>query len=206
MDVGIIAQFFYYTLKNKTQHPLPSSWSAAALVVAFPLTSHSLGNLKFNSTAEEIGYLVGLCSTCFYLGSRLPQIIKNFKRGKTEGVHPFTFLLAVVANVAYASSVLLSKADDGQSYKTFVMEHLPWLLGSLGTVLLDFTVCIFIIQFFTKFRFCCNACSSENRKDWKEKRFLTTSLTNWWISTVKTNRFSERHNDLFLAINHNKTQ
>ncbi|CBY41396.1 unnamed protein product, partial [Oikopleura dioica] len=140
MDVGIIAQFFFYTLKNKTQHPLPKNWSAAAFVVAIPLTSHSFGaNLSFNSTAEEIGYLVGLCSTCFYLGSRLPQIIKNFKRGKTEGVHPFTFLLAVVANVAYASSVLLSKTDDGQSYKKFVMEHLPWLLGSLGTVLLDFT-------------------------------------------------------------------
>jgi uncharacterized protein with PQ loop repeat len=156
MDVGIIAQFFYYSLKNKTQHPLPPNWnfSAAALVVGLPLTNHSLGakvGLKFNSTAEEIGYIVGLSSTCFYLGSRLPQIIKNFKRGKTEGVHPFTFLLAVVANVAYASSVLLSKADDGQSYKTFAMEHLPWLLGSLGTVLLDFTVCIFIIRVFIRF-------------------------------------------------------
>ena len=29
----------------------------------------------------------------------------NFKRGKTDGVHPFTFLLAVVANFAYAFSV-----------------------------------------------------------------------------------------------------
>lgn len=55
--------------------------------------------------AQTAGYVIGLMSTVFYLGSRLPQIIMNFKRGKTDGVHPFTFLLAVIANFAYAFSV-----------------------------------------------------------------------------------------------------
>ena len=151
MDIGIIAQFFYYTLKNQTNHPLDwQSLSTAALVVGIPLTTQQTfgtEKLTFKSTAEEIGYVVGLMSSLFYLGSRLPQIIKNFKRGKTEGVHPFTFLLAVVANFAYAASVLLSKAEDDHSYKYFVMQHLPWLLGSLGTVALDLTIllqCLFL--------------------------------------------------------------
>jgi len=36
--------------------------------------------------------------------------------------------------------VLMSKNDDGSSYEEFIMDHLPWLTGSLGTVALDFTV------------------------------------------------------------------
>ena len=37
----------------------------------------------------------------------------------------------------------MSPRAPDQSYEDFVMEHLPWLTGSLGTVLLDFTVSTF---------------------------------------------------------------
>ena len=37
----------------------------------------------------------------------------------------------------------MSPRAPDQSYEDFVMEHLPWLTGSLGTVLLDFTVSSF---------------------------------------------------------------
>lgn len=139
MDVTIIGQFFYYTVKNNgSEQPDFSSVAAASVVTG--IYGISQRPFAFKSSAQEIGYIIGLLSSVFYLGSRLPQIIMNFKRGKTDGVHPFTFLLAVIANFAYAFSVLMSKDDDGSSYEEFVMEHLPWLTGSLGTVALDFTI------------------------------------------------------------------
>ena len=69
---------------------------------------------QFTDGAQTAGYVIGLLSTVFYLGSRLPQIIMNFKRGKTDGVHPGTFLLAVVANFAYAFSV--NTFENGKKY------------------------------------------------------------------------------------------
>jgi len=73
--------------------------------------------------AQTAGYVVGLMSTVFYLGSRLPQIIMNFKRGKTDGVHPITFLLAVVANFAYAFSVSSQKKTLFYAKKVIFLYH-----------------------------------------------------------------------------------
>ncbi|CBY11813.1 unnamed protein product [Oikopleura dioica] len=139
MDVAIIGQFFYYAFKN-AQNPDFSSVAAASIVSGIYITQTENRPFRFDTSSQEAGYIIGLLSSVFYLGSRLPQIIMNFKRGKTDGVHPFTFLLAVIANFAYAFSVLMSKNDDGSSYEEFIMDHLPWLTGSLGTVALDFTI------------------------------------------------------------------
>lgn len=36
--------------------------------------------------------------------------------------------------------VLMGPRDENQTYIDFVLDHLPWLTGSLGTVFLDLTV------------------------------------------------------------------
>lgn len=143
MDISIIVQFFYYSYRNNRIVTLEGDIASAAAVVGFYGFSRSLTHQKttiLGDTTQTVGYVIGLLSTVFYLGSRLPQIIMNLKRGKTDGVNPLTFLLAVMANFAYAFSVLMSPRSPDQSYEAFVMEHLPWLTGSLGTVALDFTI------------------------------------------------------------------
>lgn len=142
MDITIIIQYAYYSLRSR-QTVQNEVFSAAAVVAFYGFSRSMRSDLPVNRLgkgAETAGYVVGLLSTVFYLGSRLPQIIMNFKRGKTDGVNALTFLLAVIANFAYAFSVLMSPRDPGQSYEDFVMDHLPWLTGSLGTVALDFTI------------------------------------------------------------------
>ena len=115
MDLSIIIQYMYYDIKNRriangadlndsqTSTLLPSIAGSATLVYA--ATGSSAFKLMGENKAQLAGYIIGLLSTVFYLGSRLPQIIMNFKRGKTEGVSYLTFLLAVIANFAYAFSV-----------------------------------------------------------------------------------------------------
>lgn len=45
----------------------------------------------------------------------------------------------------------MSKDDDGSSYEEFIMDHLPWLTGSLGTVALDFTVSSLLLYSLSQF-------------------------------------------------------
>ena len=124
MDVSIIIQYYYYFLKNR-----PNAGGGAAAADFVPAASvvglygmsrtvrREMAPTPFRNGAQTAGYVVGLMSTVFYLGSRLPQIVMNFKRGKTDGVQPITFLLAVIANFAYAFSV--SNNDRRKSLKRF---------------------------------------------------------------------------------------
>lgn len=68
------------------------------------------------------------------VGSRVPQIAKN-KKTKCVGLSLMMFAFAVAGNATYVASILL------QSRST---EHLKinaaWLVGSAGTIFLDFIV------------------------------------------------------------------
>jgi len=87
-----------------------------------------------------IGYAVGCSSSVLYFGSRIPQIYKNYKRGRTKGVSWMLFFLAVCGNALYGTSILLQDPSPGDSYTQFIIYQLPWLVGSLGTMSLDFTI------------------------------------------------------------------
>jgi uncharacterized protein with PQ loop repeat len=78
--------------------------------------------------------VAGWASAVLYLSSRFPQIIKN-RQTKCEGLSLALFVFAVVGNLTYVASILIkSHARD------YVVENLSWLVGSLGTVFLDFVV------------------------------------------------------------------
>jgi hypothetical protein len=79
-----------------------------------------------------VGQIIGWASTGFYLGSRVSQIVRNWRRRSVEGLSLAMFGCAIAANVTYGSSILL---------RTYTWKELrassPWILGSLGTVSLD---------------------------------------------------------------------
>jgi hypothetical protein len=82
-----------------------------------------------------LGRAVGYVSSIFYLGSRLSQIYKNQTRRSCEGLSMAMFATAAMANLLYGSAILMRAS----SWK-LVMDSVPWLLGSLGTVFLDSTI------------------------------------------------------------------
>lgn len=98
--------------------------------------SHALELTPF-TTKEIIGFAIGSVSSVMYLCSRLPQIYTNYKRKSTEGVSFFLFALVILGNTTYGLSVLLKNPDYGQGEGSYVIHHLPWLIGSLGTLSLD---------------------------------------------------------------------
>ncbi|XP_045404509.1 lysosomal amino acid transporter 1 homolog [Lemur catta] len=91
---------------------------------------------------EIVGFVIGSVSSVLYLLSRLPQIRTNFLRKSTQGVSYSLFALVMLGNTLYGLSVLLKNPEVGQSEGSYLLHHLPWLVGSLGVLLLDTVISI----------------------------------------------------------------
>lgn len=92
--------------------------------------------LVYDPIAQFFGWLCAV----LYLGSRIPQILLNFKRKSCEGISFMFFLFACLGNLTYVISIL--SIDVSWDY---LVINSSWLAGSLGTLLLDFTI---FVQFF----------------------------------------------------------
>ncbi|KAI0297719.1 PQ-loop-domain-containing protein [Russula brevipes] len=86
--------------------------------------------------------LMGYASAMLYLGSRIPQILKNCDT-KCHGLSPGLFIFGIMGNLTYALSICVSSME---------MDHLianaSWLAGSSLTILLD----IFVLGQFVYYR------------------------------------------------------
>lgn len=94
------------------------------------------------TTKEIIGFTIGSASSLLYLCSRVPQMYTNFRRKSTEGVSYFLFALVILGNITYGLSVLLKNPEHGQGEGSYIIHHLPWLIGSLGTLTLDLMISV----------------------------------------------------------------
>lgn len=111
------------------------------------------GDLSFSLWGQIFGYLCAV----LYLGSRVPQILLNHRRKSTEGVSMLFFLFACIGNLTYVLSILAyepycsgkhGKCAKGEAmgiYGRYILVNASWLLGSFGTLFLDFAI---FCQFF----------------------------------------------------------
>lgn len=112
---------------------------------------HHDEDLHFDLWGQIFGWLCAV----LYLGSRLPQILLNWRRKSTEGVSMLFFLFACLGNLTYVLSIFaydpkcrLEKCEPGEAqhvYGQYILVNLSWLAGSLGTLLLDMGI---FVQFF----------------------------------------------------------
>lgn len=91
---------------------------------------------EINLLAQVFGYL----SAALYLGSRIPQILLNFERKSCDGISFLFFLFACIGNLTFILSVVVISTDA-----KYLFVNASWLLGSSGTLIMDF---IIFIQFF----------------------------------------------------------
>ncbi|KAF8474884.1 PQ loop repeat-domain-containing protein [Kalaharituber pfeilii] len=78
--------------------------------------------------AEILGYI----SAALYLGARIPQIIQNYRKQSCEGLSVLFFMLSLLGNLTYGAGILFHSTEQA-----YVVDNLPWLLGSLGTMVED---------------------------------------------------------------------
>ncbi|KAI6915134.1 vacuolar membrane PQ loop repeat protein [Hortaea werneckii] len=81
--------------------------------------------------ASILGYL----SAIAYLGARIPQIIKNHRSRSCEGLSLLFFLLSLLGNATYGAGILFHSQE-----REYVVTNLPWLIGSLGTMVEDVVI------------------------------------------------------------------
>lgn len=151
---------------------------AVALVCAAGVLGWYFSPKSKNSTPEPepltmdpLGQVFGYLCAAFYLGSRLPQLLLNYRRKSTDGVSLLFFLFACIGNLTYVLSIMAYSpvcrgtptAPDGVSaslhrhhvkcrpgealalYGRYILVNLSWLIGSFGTLLLDMAI---FVQFF----------------------------------------------------------
>ncbi|KAK4148353.1 putative vacuolar amino acid transporter YPQ3, partial [Chaetomidium leptoderma] len=106
---------------------------------------------------DPLGQVFGWLCAALYLGSRLPQLLLNWRRKSTEGVSVLFFLFACLGNLTYVLSILAydpacagedGKCEAGEAleiYWRYVLVNLSWLAGSAGTLVLDGAI---FVQFF----------------------------------------------------------
>lgn len=132
-------------------------------------------SFPYISTAEQQGseiifdlwgQIFGYFCAALYLGSRIPQLLLNYRRKSTEGVSMLFFLFACVGNLTYVMSIMAyepgcareqsiggSRAGlaahhhaycgEGEwvrEYGRYVLVNASWLIGSAGTLLLDLAI------------------------------------------------------------------
>ena len=112
-----------------------------------------IDSLQFNLWGQIFGYVCAL----LYLGSRIPQLLLNYRRKSTEGLNALFFLFACIGNLTYVFSIFAFEpictgrhthhghwredhckpGEAGAIYGRYILVNLSWLLGSLGTLFLD---------------------------------------------------------------------
>ena len=105
----------------------------------------------FNLWGQVFGYI---CAA-LYLGSRIPQLLLNYRRKSTDGISMLFFLFACLGNLTYVLSIVVYKprckhhhCREGEAaaiYGRYIAVNFSWLLGSFGTLILD--ACVFVQYF-----------------------------------------------------------
>jgi len=99
---------------------------------------------------DVLGQVFGYLCAVFYLASRIPQIYLNYQRKAVGGLSLLFFLFACLGNLTYVISIIAyvpNDADNGKwapeisrEYWRHIIINASWLLGSVGTLLLDMIV------------------------------------------------------------------
>ena len=131
----------------------------AAIVQASPITNPiqpSPAAIAHKPTPlENAGTVLSWTSTLLYLGSRLPQLFKNWRRKSTAGLSPLLFAAAFCGNLFYSSALLTNPCawndfgpyggggwagSEGSDRTHWITAALPFFLGAAGVLGLDASV------------------------------------------------------------------
>lgn len=104
-------------------------------VVMIACLSYAVSASAPSEPETDIGFgpqVLGYLSAILYLTARIPQIIQNHNRRSVDGLSMGFFALSVTGNLTYGAQILFYRSDW-----QWVKPYIPWLLGSLGTIVQD---------------------------------------------------------------------
>ncbi|KAK3080895.1 hypothetical protein LTS18_012167, partial [Coniosporium uncinatum] len=149
--------------------PMPSPRTVIYLALILSVTARASplhpqpGFSTTSSTATETaGTIISWLSTLLYLGSRIPQLVKNHNRRSTEGLSAGLFIAAFFGNLFYSSSILTNPCAwetfqpyggggwvgaEGSNRLEWVSRAAPFWLGAAGVLFMDGAVGVQFLWF-----------------------------------------------------------
>lgn len=134
-----------------------SSASPVAFGNNLEMPSNSLAHKKVNEIVSAIRFALSsslgkiisfkentipawMCSL-FYVCSRPPQIIQNYKAKSTNGLSLYTILLAMIGNLLYTISIVSGSCilfeKDTNAFNAMISMNMPYVISSLLTFFFD---------------------------------------------------------------------
>ncbi|EDK39667.2 hypothetical protein PGUG_03765 [Meyerozyma guilliermondii ATCC 6260] len=133
--------------KRRGTHSLASRLLGSAIITipgaqAAPVALAGSSAICLHFNWANLGKLSAWTCSGFYLSARVPQIVKNYNLKSTKGTSIFLFLLAMTGNLLYTTSIvinlyLISVQYYNDDLETVFWSQLPFVVGSLGTVIFD---------------------------------------------------------------------
>ncbi|KAH3661220.1 hypothetical protein OGAPHI_006627 [Ogataea philodendri] len=132
-DLVLLFQFLHYGGRLRLHRPV--SWWTLLWTRFVPVSAEQTTT---GVRSASVGSIVAWMCTCIYLSSRMPQLVKNYRRKSVHGISPLLFAFALMGNLTYSLSIccnawMLPFAERS----AFLQKELPYILGSSGTVLFD---------------------------------------------------------------------
>lgn len=120
---------------------LPILFVAAVTVISYSYSQSSRPGGDGSGVKNDgpVPQTLGYASALLYLTARVPQIVRNHHRRSVVGLSVVFFCLSITGNASYAAQILFYRTDW-----PWIKAYIPWLLGSLGTIVQDL---IILIQF-----------------------------------------------------------
>jgi len=115
------------------------SMARSSAVAPVPLVDSLAGRhlLSVSAAADPetialVGEVCAWISAALYTLSRVPQIYKNWRNRSCEGLSKWLFVFAVCGNLTFTAQVFLCETESD-----YLLKTLPFICGSLGTLVLD---------------------------------------------------------------------
>ncbi|KAJ2729481.1 hypothetical protein IW152_005608 [Coemansia sp. BCRC 34962] len=100
------------------------------------LQLHPLARLASEPTKPQlVPQILGYISALLFLGARIPQLAKNYRKQSCEGLSIGMFTFSILGNTAFTLSLLLHSLDND-----YVLANMPWVIGSTGTLAFDLAI------------------------------------------------------------------
>ncbi|ORX74421.1 hypothetical protein DL89DRAFT_319956 [Linderina pennispora] len=116
---------------------MPAMFPIIAIILSLVSGTVSLSKpVKIHPFSQAMGYI----SAVLFLGARIPQIIKNYRKKSCEGLSIGMFIFSILGNVSFTMSLMLYSLNSD-----YILANIPWILGSTGTLFFDLAI---FLQFY----------------------------------------------------------
>ena len=143
IDIIMLMQYghLHYNKQPRKEPLLRGSSTLIIPIIASALASPVSARKILISASQfseyyQLGMILSWICAILYLTSRIPQILLNYNNKSVKGLSISMFACAFMGNLTYAISLITSD-DAFEGDREFWIRSLPFLVGSVGTLLQD---------------------------------------------------------------------